>query len=203
MTTLYGIAGDIYDRLLADGYINGKQTDTGTAKTTYTNKATLTFKRDQLLYDIRNIAYVEGDVMPTDNEHDRHQVIDIGEDGNVDRVTRIIDLAIAHCRELLFPYSRVNVDEKEERDDTFEEPEEYTIELLLPDDFSKTTLTYLEKLIHEFLVYRVLMDWMSIANIKNPNSAANWASKLADLEDEIESTLNARIHRVRRTQTPF
>lgn len=203
MATLYGIAGDIYDRLLADGYVSGKQTEAGTGKTAYTKLATLTFYRSELLYDVKNIAWVEGDVITTDDEHDRHEIMDIGEDGNVDRVTRVMDLALAHCRELLFPYSRTNVDETEERDDELEEPEAYTIELRVPDDFSKSTLTYLEKLIHEYLVYRVLMDWMSITNLKNPNSAANWASKLKDLEDEIESTLNARIHRVRRTQTSF
>lgn len=203
MATLYGMAGDLYDRLLADGYVSGQQTEAGTGKPVYTNTATLTFYRSELLYDVKNIAYVEGDVVETQDEHDRHQIMDIGEDGNVDRVTRVMDLALAHCRELLFPYSRVNVGATETRDDELAAPEAYTIELKVPDDFSQSTLTYLEKLIHEYLVYRVLMDWMSITNLKNPTSAANWAGKLQDLEDEIESTLNARIHRVRRTQTPF
>ena len=203
MPILYGIAGDIYDRLAADGYVDNKHIEDGTNKPVYTHKATLLFKRSELLYDIKNIAYVEGDVIKTDDEHDRHQIMDIGEDGNIDRVTRVMDLAIAHCRELLFPYSRVNVDETEERNDVLVNPEEYNIELLLPDDFSKSTLTYLEKLIHEYLVYRVLMDWMSITNLINPKSAENWAAKMKSLQDEIESTLNARIHRVRRTQSPF
>lgn len=204
MAVILGVAGDILDRLAASGYsISQTSTEQGTSKKVYTHKATLTFLRSELLYDARNIAYVEGDVMPTDDEHDRHQVMDLGEDGNIDRVTRIIDLAIAHCREMLFPYSRTDVDEEEERDDKLETPDEYTIELRLPDDFSKSTLTYLEKLIHEYLICRILADWMSITNLKNPSSATNWASKLESLEDEIESTLNARIHRVRRTQTPF
>lgn len=203
MTSFYGIAGDIYDRLLADGYVGGVRTERGTGKAVYPNRATLTFKRGELMYDIKNLAFVEGDVMATDDDHDRHQVMDIGEDGNVDRVTRVLDLAIAHCRELLFPYSRTDVGAKEERDDTFEEPEEYMIELRLPADFSKSTLDYLEKLIHEYLVYRVLMDWLSITNQRNPSSAATWGSKLESLEDEIGSTLNARIGRVRRTQSPF
>lgn len=203
MATLYGMAGDLYDRLLADGYVSGQQTEAGTGKPVYTNTATLTFYRSELLYDVKNIAYVEGDAIETQDEHDRHQIMDIGEDGNVDRVTRVMDLALAHCRELLFPYSRVNVGATETRDDELAAPEAYTIELKVPDDFSQSTLTYLEKLIHEYLVYRVLTDWMSITNVKNPTSAANWAGKLQDLEDEIESALNARIHRVRRTQTPF
>lgn len=73
----------------------------------------------------------------------------------------------------------------------------------VPTDFSKSTVNYLEKLIHELVVYKVLSDWMSITNLRNTNSAANWAAKIKQLEDDIESTLNARMHRVRRTQTPW
>lgn len=200
MPKLYGIAGDILDRLEAERqglYVRG----TNVPK--YENKVTLTFKREELLYDIKNMAYVEGDVMPTDNEHDRHQVIDIGEDGNIDRVTRIMDLTIAHCTELLYPYSKSDVDSEEERDNTLTETDEYKIVMKVPTDFSKSTVSYLEKLIHELVVYKVLSDWMSITNLRNPNSAANWAAKIQQLKDDIESTLNARMHRVRRTQTPW
>jgi hypothetical protein len=200
MPTLYGIAGDILDRLEAE---RQSQYVRGTNVPKYTNTVTLKFKREELLYDIKNMAYVEGDVMPTDNEHDRHQVMDIGEDGNIDRVTRIMDLAIDHCTELLYPYSKKDVDDNEERDDTLTETEEYKIEMKVPTDFSKSTVNYLEKLIHELVVYKVLSDWMSITNLRNTNSAANWAAKIKQLEDDIESTLNARMHRVRRTQTPW
>lgn len=191
--------GDVSDSIVG----NGLTVYPGTNKEVYTNTATLTFYRKELLYDIRNVAYVEGDVMLTDDSHDRHQVQDIGEDGNVDRVTRVIDLVVAQARELLYPYTKSDVDDSEERDDELEEPEKYVIEMLLPDDFSKSTLTYLEKLIHEFIVYRVLADWMSIANVKNPSSAQNWDAKAGAVSDEIDSTLHARMRRVRRTMSPF
>ena len=45
---------------------------------------TLVFRREQLLYDISNYAFVEGDIMGEDAEHARHQVKDIAEEGNVD-----------------------------------------------------------------------------------------------------------------------
>lgn len=197
---MVGIAGDILDRWEAEQV---RKYEPNTSKPIYTKKVELRFERDQLLYDIKNIAFVEGDVMLTEDEHDRHQVMDIGEDGNVDRVTRMIDLTIAKCTELLYPYSKTNIEEEETRNDKLEEPAAYTIILLVPDDFSKSTVTYLEKLIHEFVVYNVLADWMSIANLKNPASAKNWRGKMEDLEDDIRSTVNARMHRIRRTQTPF
>lgn len=195
-----GIAGDILDEL-EQHY--KRQVEPGTNKPVYTNKVTLTFKRDELLYDINNIAYVEGDVMPADNEHDRHQVMDVGEDGNIDRVTRVLDVAFAECEELLYPYSKKPVETEESRDDTLANTDEYVIELTVPDDFSKTTVNLMEKYIHEFLVYRVLADWMSITNLKNAASAQNWQAKLEEIKDEIESTLNAHRYRTRRTMNPF
>lgn len=168
-----------------------------------TKTVTLTFLREQLLYDIKNLAYVEGDVLPDDAQHSKHQVQDIGEDGNVDRVTRMLDLALARCREHLYPYTKVPVEGGELFDDVLEETEAYTIDMLVPDDFSSTTITYLEQLIHNLLVYYVLADWMSIANVANPKSAANWAAKAQDVEDEIKGRLNARTGRVRKFQSPF
>jgi len=168
-----------------------------------TKTVTLTFLREQLLYDIKNLAYVEGDVLPDDAQHSKHQVQDIGEEGNVDRVTRMLDLALSRCREHLYPYTKVPVESGETLDDVLDETEVYTIDMLVPDDFSSTTITYLEQLIHNLLVYYVLADWMSIANVANTKSAANWAAKAQDVEDEVKGVLNARTGRVRKFQSPF
>lgn len=42
-------------------------------------KVTLTFGREQLLYDIKNNAYVESHVMAPETEHAKHMVADVGE----------------------------------------------------------------------------------------------------------------------------
>ena len=168
-----------------------------------TKTVTLTFYREQLLYDIKNLAYVEGDVLPDEAQHSKHQVQDIGEDGNIDRVTRMLDLALAHCVEVLYPFSKADVESGLVLNDNLTETATYTVTLLVPDDFSDTTAKYLEQLIHNLLVYYVLADWMSIANVANPNSAANWAAKAQDTEDEIKGKLNARTGRVRKFQSPF
>lgn len=168
-----------------------------------TKTITLTFYRNQLLYDIKNLAYVEGDVLPDDAQHSKHQVQDIGDEGNIDRVTRMLDLALAHCVEVLYPFSKTDVENGLVLNDNLTETAAYTVTLLVPDDFSDTTAKYLEQLIHNLLVYYVLADWMSIANVANPNSAANWAAKAQDAEDEIKGKLNARTGRVRKFQSPF
>ena len=197
-----------------------------------TKTVKMTFKREELLYDIRNNAYVEGDVMQAKTEHDRHQVQDIGEDGNIDRVTRVLDLAHAECEEALFPYTKENVEQESEMDDTptFVEPTadaegtvegseetlaeeeftddtpvvkptgDYVIRLLVPDEYSKTTVRLIVRYIHEYMVCRVLYDWMSITN---PPAAANWKAKQDDALEGMKEAVNFRTGRVRRTQTPF
>ena len=165
-----------------------------------TKKVSLTFVRSELLYDISNIAWVEGDVMQVDDEHARHQLIDVCEDGNVDRVTRVLNLGIARCAELLYPYSKLPVEPDTYMVDALEEPEAYTIDLLVPDDFSQTTVNYLEHLIHELLVCMVIVDWLGMTK---KESKTNWQEKIEGLERAIKATLSARVGRVRKTLAPW
>ena len=162
---------------------------------------TLTFKRSELLYDAANYSFVEGDIMKADDEHARHQVFDIAEKGNIDRVTRVLNLAHAECVEMLFPYTKEEIaDGQEALNDVLTAPEEYHIVLNLPVGFSLTTVRLLQNLIHEYLVCRVLADWMSITN---PNSEANWERKFESLRSKIRTSLVSRTGKVRRKCKPF
>lgn len=148
----------------------------------------LRFKRSQLLYDIKNYAYIESHVMGDDKEHAKHMLADIGEEGNVDRVSRILAVVHAAVIELLYPYTKAAPIE-EEIDNLLWVPEEYVVEMHVPEKMSRTTLHLLSRLIHEFMVYRVLADWLYITN---PDAAANWAAKAAAVEDEIGKAKNGR-----------
>lgn len=162
---------------------------------------TLTFKRTELLYDAENYSFVEGDIMKADDEHARHQVFDIAAKGNIDRVTRVLNLAHAECVEMLFPYSKEEIPEGQEAmTDVMTAPEEYHIVLNLPDGFSLTTLKLLTHLVHEYLVCRVLADWMSITN---PGSQSNWEEKFRELKTKIQTSLVSRTGKIRRKCKPF
>lgn len=164
-------------------------------------EATLTFKRAELIYDASNYSFVEADIMPEGDECRRHQVFDIGQAGNVDRVTRVLNTAHAECVEMLYPYTKEEIpDEQEALDDVQKEPETYEIKLTLPETFSLTTLRLLEELIHEYLVCRVLADWMSITN---PESEANWQRKFTTLREKIRTALVSRTKMIRRKLSPF
>ena len=66
-------------------------------------KVTLEFHRSELLYDIKNYAYIEGHVWGEENQHAQHTLVEIGEEGNVDRVNRMLGEAHAAVIEMLFP----------------------------------------------------------------------------------------------------
>lgn len=161
--------------------------------------AVMIFKREQLLYDIKNYAYIEGSVMETDSEHNRHTVQDVGADGNVDRITRVLNLTVAKCKEMLYPYTK-NELRRTELDDKLREPKEYGIVLRVPSDFSQTTLYLLKNLIHEYLVSKAMSDWLSITHTAK---AEVWEAKAKEAEQEIRLNLHARMRNTRRRPHPF
>lgn len=164
-----------------------------------TKEAVLLFKREQLLYDIKNIAFVEGDTMDDEQYHLRHIVQDIGEEGNIDRVTRKLNLAHSECVELLFPFTKRRI-MRDCLDDRLEDKKVYGIFMTVPIDFSQTTLNALEELVHEYLVCSVLADWLSISNTKK---AAVWKEKIEELKPAIKSKVRMSRGRLRISQHPF
>lgn len=159
-------------------------------KNAFAKTVNLVFKRSELLYDCANLGYVHGDTMRTNDDHDRHQVQDIAEDGNVDRVTRILNLTMTEIREALYPYTKKEAEDGDTRVDTLVEPERYAIEMHVPETFSKTTHSYLEQLIHELLVDRVMEDWLSITY---PEKAPIWRVKGDDVLGKIRIAKNFRM----------
>ena len=161
----------------------------------------LTFYRSELIYDVENCAHVEGDVMQAGNDHARHQLQDIAQEGNIDRVTRVLGLAHGECVEALYPYTKKQLpEERKELDDRHTEPDSYVIELRLPEDFSETTLQLLRHTIHEYMVCRVLADWMCITN---PAGGVKWTEKAATHRERMREMLMSRTGKVRRPLRPW
>jgi hypothetical protein len=161
---------------------------------------TLVFKRSELLYDVGNYAFVEGDIREAKSEHERHQVIDIAQEGNVDRVNRILDLAYHEAIAMLYPYTEEPATDDVTLSDELSAPECYIVRLSLPTHFSATTITLLSKLLHEYLVSRVMQDWMSITNA---SAEAHWREKCDQLRAAVSSALTARGCVARRRLHPF
>jgi hypothetical protein len=168
-----------------------------------TKTVVLTFLRSELLNDLDQYGYVEGDVMKADADHlkhGRHQVQDITQDGNVDIVTRKLNLKVAWCLEALFPYTKNPVMDNVTLDDILDNPDVYTIAMTVPADFSDTTAKWLEELIHNLLVWWVLYYWLSITK---PDAADKWLALAKDGEDELNKTKSRLCGRRRRPIRPF
>lgn len=168
-----------------------------------TKTVVLTFLRSELLNDLDQYGYVEGDVMRADADHlkhGRHETQDITQDGNINIVTRRLDLKVAWCREALFPYTKNPVMDNVTLDDVLTETETYVIAMTVPDDFSDTTVEYLEQLIHNLLVWWVLYYWLSITK---PEGADKWLVLAKDGEEELKGALARQCNRVYRRMSPF
>lgn len=172
--------------------------DSSDNKATY--RVTLEFHREDLLYDIKNYAYVEGHVWGEKNQHAQHTLVEIGEEGNVDRVNRILSLVHAAAVEMLYPYTKEDPIEDDEICDRMWVPSSYVIVMNVPQSMSRTTLRLLNRLIHEFMVARVIYDWLSITH---PEAAGNWLEKAKEAEEEINSIKNSRTGVLTRPAHPF
>lgn len=162
-----------------------------------TQGAVMTFASSDILYDLRNYGYIEGSLLEgVASDHVRHTVQDIGESGNVDRVWRVLDLEHARCVDMLYPYTRHEIT-RDYLDNRLQERKVMGIVLQVPETFAQSTLNLLEKLVHEYLVSRVMEDWLSITY---PEKSANWRDKGDRLGEDIRRCVGKRRGRVRLRQ---
>ena len=164
-------------------------------------EVTVTLRRQNLLYDIRNCAYIESHTLPDDAPHIRHLVADIAEEGNIDRLDRVIALAFSILIERLgrWTHADLDTDTNEVTDDRWT-PCEYRLRLCLPRRHNKTTVHLLAHLLHEYIVIKALYDWLLTAV---PKSAEAWAARLAEIEDELTRLLNNNSLVFRRHTSPW
>lgn len=162
-------------------------------------KVEFILRRDQLIYDISNGAFIEGDIMPEDSGKLRTTLQDLTQDGNIDRTDRVMNLAVSECEEMLYPYTKKEV-RAESCDNAPSELDRYVISAELPEQFSQTTVDMLAKLLHEYVVSRVLADWIFSTK---PESMAKWLDRVDDVKARIKQTMSIRRKKIRRGVSPF
>lgn len=161
-------------------------------------------KRKALLYDIENYSFLLGNVMPEDAQPAKHQLMDVAQKGNIDVVSRMLDLAYSECQNILFPHVKDPITTDKDFGDDFltneVEAKEYIFALQLPAEVSSTTIIYLKKLIHEYMVCKVMVAWLTVNNVP---ARVDWEVRLEDVTSKIRSNLTFRCKRVRRALHPF
>lgn len=162
-------------------------------------RVVLSYRRERLLYDIGNYAYVEGKGMETEDARARSFVQDITDEGNVDLITREMDLAVERCRDLLHSYTNTEISRRY-LDDKLRETPVYGIVMDVPTGFSQTSLNLLEKLIQRYVVFQCVREWMSLTF---PAKTEAWELKINGVERGIRACMNSRARKVRRRLHPF
>lgn len=109
---------------------------------------------NEVIADIRSAAWLESELHPELDRHHRHEMADICEDGNIERVWRVLALAEVEVRLAL---SRI-LHEKEaaKKDNGLECPEIWQF-LFLP-GLAPSVLSFIREKIHEYMVARVMAD---------------------------------------------
>lgn len=160
----------------------------------------ITLYRNSLIYDISNAAYIVADSTPELDDKVRSAITDICESGNVDRITRIMNMGYNELLNRLYAYTKERVLEENKVDDLFPEPEKYIIRMMVPEDFSKTTVSALGEYLHEYIVDIALADWLSITK---KDEVATWQEKADVVMGKIRSMINDRVGAIRRKVSPF
>jgi hypothetical protein len=161
---------------------------------------TFEFKRCELLYDIESLAYVEGEGLAKDNTSQARKVLDIAQGENENLVSRTLSLAHRECVEMLYPYTKSEVEYNAILNDVLTPLNTYTISLSLPAEFSSTSMQLIKELIHRYMVCKVLWEWMGIVK---RDSAEYWLAQMEDAKQRIKSSLMYRRGRLRKKQSPF
>lgn len=127
----------------------------------------------EVLADIRSAAWLESETHPECNLHQRHEMADICEKDNIERVWRVLGVCVAEIRmalkEILEPEIACEVH------DLLERPSEWLFSFRRR--LSAATAQLLKEKTHEFLVSRVMADRLGVLI---PVSAQCWAERGAD-----------------------
>ncbi len=161
---------------------------------------TLILKREELLQDIDNYSWLEGDVLQEIPLEVKRQIQDIRQEGNIELVARKLNLAYTECLEMLYPFIKSETTDEIFIDNTLHTPEEYIFLLSLPSQVSPSSIVHLKNQIHEYFVCRILGEWISTIY---PPSTSYWEEKIDAIKSKINVTMSLRTKRLTRRLTPF
>lgn len=167
----------------------------------------LIFDAEELIDDIREAAFVQGDaarvndnyghdLLEQDREHKMHQWIDIVEDENIHRVRRVLALSLSECEQMLHKMAYRGMYDHTSTDNVEGRKREYVIELVAHRSFSENSVTYLMRLINEYMTASVLSDH---AARTYPEAMQYWTAKKTDVANSIKNvaTMCGVSHRVK------
>lgn len=173
-------------------------------------KVMIEMQKDELVFDIKNTAYSFADSQrnASVDEHSLHQVFDVGEDGNRDKLARLLDSAVEDCKEFLFRFCKLEMKgsgfDSNEWEECIGSPtneeEAYYIALRMPQGFSKTSIHTMTTYLHDYIVYQSLYEWLMIVY---PDGAERFLTLAEEKKQKIKDAANRSAGRSRIRLHPF
>lgn len=160
---------------------------------------TIKLSVSELFFDAQNKAYLN--VRGTDAATQQAAYMRLTEDeSESEQFYRSLSTAIAECVEALYPYTKMLCEDNGETSNAISRDSEYEVSLAFNDTLSKTTMTLITNLMHDYIVYRALADWFDLTA---PGGGIAWHSRADAAMEQMRIRLHARCGRVRRTLSPF
>lgn len=182
--------------------------------------ATIKIDRDKIFNEVAKLTSYMGA-----KSQDSYDNIFMSDDEQ-EFLERAFILAHSECAEMLYPHvkreifpdiDKTETDEdkpegmpdgeiteedviKNESEEVVEPAVVYDIILALPKHFSHTTITLVENLVHEYLVSRLMSEWVMITA---PEKHFYWIERYAEAKRKISIALTARTKPLRRILRPF
>lgn len=143
----------------------------------------LIFKKETLLYDISNLAYVVGDLRGDSlSAHRLHQTFDICEEGNVDRVDRLLALAFSEVGMALRKVA-IEPPAMDRLSNSDAPPEEFRLRLRRCAGGESWRIR-LKEAVNEFMTARVLAGWLRVTL---PEAADFWKEQADSMLESLKS----------------
>lgn len=127
-------------------------------------------QKKELVFDIKNTAaaYADSISSSVEDSHLIHNIYDVGEDGNRDKLARILDSAVEDCKEMLFRYTKMEMlgggFDSNEWEECIGSPtndeDAYYLAMRMPSGFSKTSVHTMTVYIHDYIVNQSLYEWL-------------------------------------------
>lgn len=161
----------------------------------------------QLLYEIADTAWVEGDsdteaVEKTQaTDASTHNYKEVAEEKNWPVVSRWIDLGIAESEQMLYNLTRIPTHCHRSMDNQVNRMLEYAMEMRVHPEASEHTINLIMGLVNEYLKARVLKEW---AGISYKPALPYWAQKVEELAAQIREAGRSceSMHHVKRPMWP-
>ena len=173
-------------------------------------KVMIELVKKELIYDIKNTAFIFADSYSNPNVDAKQlkNVFDVSEEGNMDKLARILDSAVEDCREVLFRFTKLEMlgggfDSNEWAEcigSPANEDEAYYLAMRMPQGFSKTSVHTMTVYIHDYIVNQCMYEWLMVVF---PDGADRFWALAEDKKQKIQVASNRSANCPRIALHPF